>query len=170
MNRQLHSLLIRQTAGRSSLALVIVNRYIHINWIKYTIFWLLHSSLWADSFTFTDNLHILLISLITIQTAIQGTHCWVHTTVTKMDTLLGWYDKQLGMARTIYTRYIWQGNHQTYSHIRCLNTYSWSLLRGYMYRTKYRNGICRIAIFSNVSIASELWITLRRKRRGRSWV
>ena len=26
----------------------------------------------------------------------------------------------LGLARTVYTRYFWQGNHQIYGHIRCL--------------------------------------------------
>ena len=30
------------------------------------------------------------------------------------------------------------------------------MLRGYMYRTKHRNGICRITLFSNVSLVSNV--------------
>ena len=30
--------------------------------------------------------------------------------------------KKLGLARTVYVRYFWQGNHQIYSHIRCIYT------------------------------------------------
>jgi len=29
---------------------------------------------------------------------------------------------RLGLARTIYIRYFWQGNHQIYGHIRCIFT------------------------------------------------
>jgi len=34
------------------------------------------------------------------------------------------------------------------------------MLRGYMYRTKHRNGICRITLFSNVSHCSSLLLAL----------
>jgi len=41
------------------------------------------------------------------------------------------------------------------------------VLRGYMYRTKHINGICRITLFSNVSLASKSWSGPPRKNRGR---
>jgi len=40
-----------------------------------------------------------------------------------------------------------------------------TVLRGYMYRTKHRYGICRINLFSNVSLARSLGVTHRGNAR-----
>jgi len=47
-----------------------------------------------------------------------------------------------------------------------------NVLRGYMYCTKHRNGICRITLFSNISLASKSWSNPPRKIADdlRSWV
>jgi len=49
-----------------------------------------------------------------------------------------------------------------YQNQTMLSSINW-LLRGYMYRTKHRNGICQITLFSNVSLASPAYCTRQGK-------
>ena len=51
----------------------------------------------------------------------------------------------IGLARTIYTRYFWQGNHQKYGHIRCIYIRFWPTLK-MTCRGMHPQMICRHAM------------------------
>jgi len=48
---------------------------------------------------------------------------------------------QVGLARTTYIRYFWQGDHQIYGHIRCTHTvlanptYKWQLVYSHSWQS-----------------------------------
>jgi len=42
-----------------------------------------------------------------------GRHCWVGMTMFRVGQKY---------IYTVYIRYVWQGNHQIYGHIRCIHT------------------------------------------------